>query len=43
MTVFELDNIMSGMVELEPGNLIPGIYIIELRGEKIIRAKIIIK
>ncbi|MCJ7448113.1 MAG: T9SS type A sorting domain-containing protein [Bacteroidales bacterium] len=41
--VFEIDKLSSNKIELEKGNLPAGIYIIELRGDKVFRNKIIIK
>ena len=40
--VLELDNIKSNKIELEKGNLSRGVYIIELKGEKIFENKMII-
>lgn len=41
--VFEMDNITTGKVELERGNLSNGVYLIELRGKNVFRGKIIIE
>jgi hypothetical protein len=41
--VLEMDQIQSGRIELERGNLPAGIYIIELKGDKVYRNKIIVK
>ncbi|MBG0858682.1 MAG: choice-of-anchor J domain-containing protein, partial [Bacteroidales bacterium] len=41
--VLELGKFSSDKIELEKGNLPAGIYIIELRGDKVFRNKIIIK
>ena len=41
--VFEMQNIRSNKIEFERGNLPGGVYIVELRGEKVFRGKMIIK
>jgi hypothetical protein len=40
--VFDIDNITSDKIEIEKGSLPPGIYIIELKGDKVYRQKIVI-
>jgi len=42
-TVLEMENIVTNIVEIEKGNLSKGIYLIEVRGEKIFRGKMLIK
>lgn len=37
------NNITSGEFELDRGNLVPGTYIIELRGEKVYRGKLVVQ
>ncbi|MBC8486944.1 MAG: T9SS type A sorting domain-containing protein [Bacteroidetes bacterium] len=41
--VFEMDNIKSDKIEFERGNLPEGIYLIELKGEKVFRGKMVVK
>jgi len=41
--VFEMDNIKSDKIEFERGHLPRGVYLVELRGEKVFRGKMIIK
>jgi hypothetical protein len=41
--VFEMDNITSDKIELERGNLPKGVYIIEFKGAKVFRGKIVVK
>ena len=41
--VFEMDNITTDKIEFEKGNLVPGLYILEIKGEKVFRGKIVIK
>ena len=41
--VFEKDNLTSDKIEIEKGDLPTGIYILELKGEKVFRYKIIIE
>ena len=41
--VFEQDNITSGQVEFEKGNLKPGVYLFKLNGEKVYRGKLVIE
>ncbi|NCA79360.1 MAG: T9SS type A sorting domain-containing protein [Sphingobacteriia bacterium] len=41
--VFERDNIKSDKVELKRGNLPDGIYLIELKGEKVFRGKMVVR
>jgi len=41
--VFEKNNITSDIIAFERGNLTPGIYIIELRGEKVFKGKMLVK
>ena len=41
--VFELDNIKTDIIQFERENLVVGVYILELRGEKVFRGKIIVK
>ena len=40
--VFELNNITSDNIELKRGNLPKGVYLVELKGEKVFRGKILI-
>ncbi|MBC8486943.1 MAG: T9SS type A sorting domain-containing protein [Bacteroidetes bacterium] len=41
--VFEMDNIKSDKIEFKRGNLPEGVYMIELKGEKVFRSKIVVK
>ncbi len=41
--VFEKDDITTDKIEFEKGNLKPGVYFVELKGEKVFRGKIIIE
>nr|NQU91203.1 T9SS type A sorting domain-containing protein [Bacteroidota bacterium] len=41
--VFEMDNIQSDKIEFERGNLPEGVYLLELKGEKVFRGKIVVK
>ena len=41
--VFEMYNIKSDKIEFEKGNLPQGIYLIELKGEKVFRGKMVVK
>ncbi len=41
--VFEKDNIQSHKIEFKRGNLKPGIYLVELKGEKVFRGKMVVE
>ena len=41
--VFEMDNIKTNKIEFEKGNLPEGVYLIELKGEKVFRGKMVVK
>ncbi|MBC8486942.1 MAG: T9SS type A sorting domain-containing protein [Bacteroidetes bacterium] len=41
--VFEQDNIKSDKIEFKRGKLPKGVYLIELKGEKVFRSKIVVK
>ena len=41
--VFEQDNIKTDKIEFERGNLPKGIYLIELKGEKVFRGKMVVR
>ena len=41
--VFEMDNIKSDKIEFKRGNLPKGVYLIEVKGEKVFRGKMIVK
>ncbi|MCD4697834.1 MAG: T9SS type A sorting domain-containing protein [Bacteroidales bacterium] len=41
--VFEMDNIQSDKIEFEKGNLPKGVYLVELKGEKVFRGKMVVK
>ncbi|MCD4697835.1 MAG: T9SS type A sorting domain-containing protein [Bacteroidales bacterium] len=41
--VFEQDNIKSDKIEFNKGNLPKGVYLIEVKGEKVFRGKMIVK
>ncbi|MBC8486947.1 MAG: T9SS type A sorting domain-containing protein [Bacteroidetes bacterium] len=41
--VFEMDNIKSDKIEFERGNLAKGVYLIELKGEKVFWGKLVVR
>ncbi|MCD4697833.1 MAG: T9SS type A sorting domain-containing protein [Bacteroidales bacterium] len=41
--VFEMDNIKSDKIEFKRGNLPKGVYLIELKGEKVFRGKMVVR
>ncbi|MCD4698523.1 MAG: T9SS type A sorting domain-containing protein [Bacteroidales bacterium] len=41
--VFEQDNIKSDKIEFERGNLTKGVYLVELKGEKVFRGKMMVR
>ncbi|MCD4697507.1 MAG: T9SS type A sorting domain-containing protein [Bacteroidales bacterium] len=41
--VFEMDNIQSDKIEFKKGNLTKGVYLIELKGEKVFWGKMVVK
>ncbi|MBC8490245.1 MAG: T9SS type A sorting domain-containing protein [Bacteroidetes bacterium] len=41
--IFEMDNIQSDKIEFERGNLPKGVYLIELKGEKVFRGKMVVR
>ena len=41
--VFEMDNIKSDKIEFEKDNLPKGVYLVELKGEKVFRGKMVVK
>ncbi len=41
--VFEKDNIASDKIEFERRDLKPGIYVVEMKGEKVFRGKMVVK
>jgi len=41
--VFEIQNIRSDKIEFERGNLPGGVYLVEVRGEKVLRGKMVVK
>jgi bacillopeptidase F (M6 metalloprotease family) len=41
--VFERDNIVTNTIVFEKGNLEPGIYILEIKGERVFRGKMVVK
>ena len=40
--VFEMDNIKSDKIEFKRGNLLEGVYLVEIKGEKLFMEKIIV-
>jgi len=41
--VFEMDNIKSDKIEFERGNLPEGVYLVKLKGEKVLTGKMVVK